>query len=116
MTLDHEFFRRPMTLDQIHAWLDSFEKKTCAKGNLVRGFPIFGVHLQIFDRSEVIVVLQPGLRGDDPESRMNDFCKQMEDEDGDRLLEAFIPIDRFREIVEGRDELVDEDFLWPDED
>lgn len=105
-----------MLLSQIHKWLSSFEKKVCAKESRVRGTPIWGVKLEIFDDSEVVVVLQPHLRGNDAESRLNDFYKQILDEDPNRVLEAFIPLARFQRIVEGHEEIREEDWFWSDED
>jgi hypothetical protein len=104
-----------MTWVDIHNWMEKFHSEVVDSNKTIRGFTFIGCHLETWDSSEVVIVLEPGLRGTTPESRANDFGRMTMVEDGRSVLEAFIPYDRFQKIVSGKDQIQEEDWVWSDE-
>jgi len=101
-----------MDFSQVHDWLDKFEDEVCENKKKIRGRIFSGMRLEIYDRTEVVIVLETAIEGSCPESRTMSMIKEIMDT---RVLEAFIPYDRFVNIVNGTDELREEDWRWDDE-
>lgn len=101
-----------MFFADVHKWLDQFEIEVCKKRKKIRGRTFTGFHLEIYDEKDVVIVMEPGIEGTTPEDRAKSFVKDIFD---DRVLEAFIPYDRFEKIVKGEDEIREDDWLWNDE-
>ncbi len=103
-----------MNWNDIHSWLDRFHAEVVEQRKVIRGFIYMGCHLETWEKNEIWVVLEPGARGDTDEARSADMIRSIL-HDGNRVLEAPIPFERFERIVRGEDTIKDDEWIWSDE-
>lgn len=101
-----------MKFADVQNWLDGFGLEVCEGRRRIRGRLFSGVRLEVHARGEVVVIMDPAVEGATPDQRAISFVKDIFDT---RVLEAFIPPDRFERIVAGEDAIREEDWVWDDE-
>lgn len=104
-----------MTWDQINDWFDNFYKQHIEGKTIIRGSAWSGGHIRIWDRNTVSIVLyDPYLRGNDAQTQAVDFIKKVFDPEHQEI-HAEITFDRFKKIIMGEDQLMNEDWVRNDE-
>lgn len=101
-----------MQFSDVQKWLASFSLEVCEGRKRIRGRLFSGVRLELYVDGEVVLIMDPAVEGSTIQDRVVSFVKDVMDT---RVLEAFIPTDRFERVVAGEDAIREEDWVWDDE-
>lgn len=101
-----------MLFSDVKGWLDRYENKVCVEKKRIRGRLFDGMKMEMYWDGSIVVILNPSIEGENPDSRTVSFVKNCLDH---RELECFITPARFEKIVKGEDEIKEEDWVWNDE-
>ena len=71
--------------------------------------------MEIYGDAVTVVVTDPFLRGTDEEQKAFDFARSISFNDLNRTLTAELDQEKLIDLISGKYQLTDEDWLWDDE-
>ena len=104
-----------ITLKQLTDWLDSFHDSYIKAKKPIRGRTFSCLKMEIYGDAVTVVVTDPFLRGTDEEQKAFDFARSISFNDLNRTLTAELDQEKLIDLISGKYQLTDEDWLWDDE-
>lgn len=94
-----------MDWNKIHDWMDKFHSDVVESKREIRGRTFMGCHLETWERGNIHVVLETAPKGESVDERL--FSTVYEHQ----TYEVEIPFDRFLNIMAGKDEIRDDEWV-----
>lgn len=94
-----------MDWNKIHDWMDRFHAEVVDAKREIRGRTFCGCHLETWERDTIYVILETAPQGDNIDDRL--FSTVFEHQ----TYEVELPFDRFLNVMSGKDEIRDEEWV-----
>lgn len=93
-----------MDWNKIHDWMDRFHSDVVESKREIRGRTFCGCHFESWDRDEIYIVMETLPLGTTLKERLYSTVFDHQ------IYEVALPFSRFQLIVEGKDEIQDEEW------